>query len=183
MKVLLFALLTLGPLGFLVKDMPSEAELTQDTVVPYAQPIIIEPAGTTTSTSDAVTSTTAVAPEVRPTIPSTTDTSVADGAKCPEWWATAASMGWSADLLPTLDEVMWRESRCQADATNGADHGLVQVNWATWQHLVEGLGYTKQSLYVPAINLLIGRLIYQAAVDSNYRCPWSPWSASGNYCK
>ena len=49
--------------------------------------------------------------------------------------------------------------------------------------VTKGLGYTKQSLYVPAINLLIGRLIYQAAVDSNYRCPWSPWSASGNYCK
>ena len=183
MKVLLFALLTLGPLGFLVKDMPSEAELTQDTVVPYARPIIIEPAGTTTSTSDPVTSTTADAPEVRLTIPSTTDTSVADGAKCPEWWATAAAMGWPAELLPTLDEVMWRESRCQADATNGADHGLVQVNWATWQHLVKSLGHDKQALYVPAVNLFIGRLIYLAAVNSDYRCPWSPWSASGNYCK
>ena len=91
-------------------------------------------------------------------------------------------MGWPDELLPILDEVMWRESRCTPDATNGADHGLVQVNWSTWRPLVERFGYTKADLYVPAVNLFIGRLIYNAAVVSGYRCPWSPWASSGNYC-
>lgn len=176
MKLILFCLLTLGPLGFVLKDMPTELELVEEYATLSTVP------STTTSTTTPATTTTAASVIVRPTTPSTTDTSVADGAKCSEWWATARQMGWADDLLPVLDEVMWRESRCQPDATNGADHGLVQVNWATWRPLVESFGYTKADLYVPAINLLIGQRIYQAAVDSGYRCPWSPWSSSGNYC-
>lgn len=178
MKLILFVVLTLVPLGFLTKDIPSEAEL----VAEYATLATFPPAPTSTTTTTTEAPRTALTVAVT-TMPSTTVyLPVADGAKCPAWWDTAVSMGWPAELLPTLDRVMWNESRCQPDATNGADHGLVQVNWATWQHLVKGLGYTKQSLYVPAINLLVGRLIYQAAVDANYRCPWSPWYMSGDYC-
>lgn len=92
-------------------------------------------------------------------------------------------MGWPDELLPTLGRVMWNESRCQPDAISPTnDYGLVQVNWATWSQVVRDLGYTKESLLVPAVNLLIGRLIYQTALDAGYRCGWSPWYMSGDYC-
>ena len=180
MKLILFALLTIAPLGWLVKDMPTEYEMATEMSVPLHTNVTWVP--TTSSTSTTVPSRTVATVEVRPTTTSTPETSVADGAKCSEWWATASSMGWPDELLPILDEVMWRESRCTPDATNGADHGLVQVNWSTWRPLVERFGYTKADLYVPAVNLFIGRLIYNAAVVSGYRCPWSPWASSGNYC-
>jgi hypothetical protein len=120
--------------------------------------------------------------------PATTTTLVvsdtdAEGPRlCGEWWPTARSMGWPEELLPTLDRVMWNESRCQPDVVSATgDHGLVQVNWSTWAPLVESLGYGKQHLYTPAVNLLIGRLIYQAALDAGW-CGFDPWKSSGNYC-
>jgi len=56
-----------------------------------------------------------------------------DWAQCPQWWQLALDVGWPPDQLPTLDHVMWRESRCTEDAThrnaNGSvDRGLLQVN-------------------------------------------------------
>jgi soluble lytic murein transglycosylase-like protein len=78
---------------------------------------------------------------------------------------------------------MYNESRCQPDAVSPTnDYGLVQVNWKTWRHMVTDLGYTREHLLNPAINLLIGRLIYQEAINAGYRCAWSPWYMSGSYC-
>jgi len=177
MKLLLL-ILVVTPVGYLLKDMPTEYEIAVET----AEMQLTRPESTT-STSTTTTSTAAVQVlEVRPTTSGPTETSVADGARCPEWWDTARSMGWSEDHLETLDRVIWNESRCQPDATNGADHGLVQVNWSTWKPLVASLGYTKADLYTPAVNLLVGRLIYQTAVNMDYKCPWSPWYMSGSYC-
>ena len=60
-------------------------------------------------------------------------------ARCPQWWATAREAGWTDDLLPTLDYVMWRESRCLTSAHNttlnrdkSADIGLTQINDRSW---------------------------------------------------
>ena len=177
MKLILFAILTLVPFGYAVSELPPEDEVAVET-----ERLQLKAPESTSSTSTTVPSRTVATLEVRPTTTSTPEISVADGAKCSEWWATAASMGWPTDLLPILDEVMWRESRCIANATNGADHGLVQVNWSTWRPLIERMGYTKTDLYVPAVNLLLGRMIYNEAVAHGYRCPWSPWASSGEYC-
>ena len=103
-----------------------------------------------------------------------------DTAHCEQWFGHAIAMGWELDQLPVLDEVMWNESRCQADATNGADHGLTQINWRTWAPLVMELGYEKADLYHPAVNLLIARQIYEDA-DRRGWCPWKPWYMSGDY--
>jgi len=178
MKLILFAILTLVPFGYAVSELPPEDQVAIET-----ERLQLKAPESTSSTTTTVPTRTADSVVVRPTTTSTPETSVADGAKCSEWWATAASMGWPADLLPILDEVMWRESRCTPDATNGADHGLVQVNWSTWRPLAERMGFTKADLYVPAVNLLIGHMIYNTAVAHGYQCPWQPWASSGAYCR
>lgn len=182
MKTILFAILTLVPFGYAVSELPPEDQVAIET-----ERLQLKAPETTSSTPSTTTThgrvETVLGVTNLPTTTTTTELSVADGAKCSEWWGTAASMGWPTDLLPILDEVMWRESRCTPDATNGADHGLVQVNWSTWRPLVERMGYTKADLYVPAVNLLIGHMIYNTAVAHGYQCPWQPWASSGTYCR
>ena len=104
-----------------------------------------------------------------------------DTAKCEQWFGHALAMGWKIDDLPVLDEVMWRESRCDpTQVSDTGDHGLTQVNWRTWAPLVLELGYTKEDLQHPAVNLLIARQIYEDA-DRRGWCPWKPWYMSGTY--
>jgi hypothetical protein len=54
------------------------------------------------------------------------------GASCGLWWPVALDVGWPESELPTLDRVMWCESRCEPRAFNrsGAS-GLMQV-LASW---------------------------------------------------
>jgi len=109
-----------------------------------------------------------------------TSIDVLSNAKCPEWWATAATW-WPDDQLDTVDRIIWNESRCQADArSDTGDHGLMQINWATWSTFVTELGYTRDQLYVPDVNLLIGRLIAEEAERIGW-CPFQPWYMSGSY--
>lgn len=119
------------------------------------------------------------------TATTTTSTSVSYGwaGKCSEWWSTAVQMGWPERLLPTLGQVMWNESRCQPDATNGQDHGLTQINWHYHADRVHSFGYTKKDLYVPAVNLMIAYDIYLDALTTSGYCGWWPWNPSGNYCE
>ena len=120
------------------------------------------------------------------TVTTTTTTTVSYGwaGKCSEWWSTAVQMGWPEDLLPTLGEVMWNESRCQADAHNkrSGDYGLTQINWGYHDQRTHSFGYTKYDLYVPAVNLMIAYDIYLDALATSPNCGWWPWKASGNYC-
>lgn len=126
-----------------------------------------------------------VLPEVTVTTTTSTTAAVSVGwnGKCVEWWSTAVQMGWPERLLPTLGEVMWNESRCQADATNGKDHGLTQISWHYHADRVHSFGYTKNDLYVPAVNLMVAYDIYQDALNTSGYCGWWPWNPSGNYCK
>lgn len=69
-------------------------------------------------------------------------------ALCPEWWGLARMVGWHEEDLETLDQIMWRESRCmnvigetstQAahPQWNHADWGLMQINKKVHQQFVE----------------------------------------------
>ena len=54
-------------------------------------------------------------------------------ARCPDAWSLAARIGFPSHLLPTLDRVVYRESRCEptqlnAKDPNGGSIGLTQVN-------------------------------------------------------
>lgn len=61
------------------------------------------------------------------------------GALCPQWWDVAVQAGWTAKQLPTLDYIMYRESRCRRIAHNttlnkdgSEDYGLTQINDWSW---------------------------------------------------
>ena len=105
-------------------------------------------------------------------------------ARCEEWFGHAVAMGWEIEDLPTLDRIMWNESRCDPTAHGGnpeyGDHGLTQVYWRVWAPLVMELGYEREDLYHPAVNLLVARLIADDA-ESRGWCRWQPWAASGQY--
>ena len=104
-------------------------------------------------------------------------------ALCEEWWGTARSVGWPDELLPTLGDVMWHESRCDPTQTNPAteDAGLVQVNRYWHERRVNDLGYEWEYVYKPEINLYVGYQIYLEA-ERFWGCGWQPWTASGHRC-
>lgn len=100
---------------------------------------------------------------------------------CPEMVTIAASVGWPASELATLDMVMHRESRCLPDVHAGPEdgpvfarddsYGLLQINvkgdlWAARQ-AVCGLS-RRDTLFIPAVNLTCGLRLWEQS-------GWSPW--------
>jgi hypothetical protein len=101
-------------------------------------------------------------------------------ALCPQWWQTAVDVGWRESLLPTLDYLMWRESRCLPDQHNtkdpvGGSRGLVQVNgfWTPWL-ASKGIVKRSEGLFGPRRNLRAALAIYNYA-DARYDNGFGPW--------
>lgn len=116
-------------------------------------------ASTTTSTTSTTSTTT------------TTTTTVPRFGKCAQWHNLAVEQGWPEEELPQLDIVMWRESRCQPDAWNGHDAGLMQINQIHSAWITE-FGWTHpDDMFDPAKNL---HFAYRLWLDSG----WKPWSAT-----
>ena len=119
------------------------------------QPVVT----TTTTTTSSTTSTT-----------STTTTVVRTG-KCAQWHELAISVGWPEEELPTLDKVMWRESRCTPYAYSNSNYGLTQIN-QIHQGWVRELGWEyPKDLLDPAKNL---RFAYLLWADDG----WKHWSTA-----
>lgn len=104
-------------------------------------------------------------------------------AKCPQYWSLALKVGWRKQDLPTLDKIMFRESRCERTAVNaddpsGGSRGLLQINgfWTPWlkERGILSAPRASQGLFDPATNLLSGLHIYNYA-DSRYGNGWGPW--------
>lgn len=113
---------------------------------------------------------------------------VVPSALCPEWWQTAKDAGWEADLLPTLDQVIHKESTCRPDAYNpndpaGGSFGLTQINgyWCQsnkynpsgWLQ-AKGIVNTCQDLFDPVVNLRAAKALYIYSFD-RHGCGWQPW--------
>ena len=85
---------------------------------------ITDPPAATTSTSSTTSSTTTTTfvPALLPV-----------DHVCYDWLPMLLEAGWPADpdILATALTIMWRESRCQADADSGPDHCAFQIN-AFW---------------------------------------------------
>ena len=128
------------------------------------------------------TTSTTVAANARPftTVPATSTSSIPPSAKCPEWWAFAA-IYFDADELATVDEIIWRESRCQPDAISRTkDYGLMQINWAVWGDTINAHGFTHDDLLDPSVNIMWGFLIAHEAERIGW-CTFQPWYMSGTY--
>ncbi len=119
---------------------------------------------------------------------------VPDPRHCPQWWELARQAGWTDDLLPMLDYVLWRESRCDATAHNttlnrdgSADLGLTQVNDRSWclptryypNGYLQTVGVLStvgcEQLFDPTLNLRAAKAIFDYAQEKNGN-GWQPWS-------
>lgn len=126
------------------------------------------PAPTTTTTTSTTTTTTTVEVAPPPTVTTTTTTIPAGDWLCPEWIGLATEAGFPAEVLPTVDAVIHRESTCNPDAFNGEDpnggsRGLTQVNgiWLDWFLPDMGIAHTTDDLFDPLTNLRAAHAIWQ----------------------
>jgi hypothetical protein len=118
---------------------------------------------------------------------------IPDTRLCPQWWGLARQAGWTNDLLPMLDYVLWRESRCDATAHNttrnrdkSADLGLTQVNNRSWclptryypKGYLQTVGVLStvgcEQLFDPIHNLRAAKAIFDYAQEKNGN-GWQPW--------
>jgi hypothetical protein len=105
----------------------------------------------------------------------------------------ARQAGWTDDLLPALDYVIWRESRCDATAHNttlnrdgSTDLGLTQVNDRSWclptRYYPNGYLQTVgvlptvgcEQLFDPTLNLRAAKAIFDYAQQTHGN-GWQPW--------
>ena len=117
-------------------------------------------------------------------VTTTTTTLVPPDALCGQWWVTALAAGWSKDELPTLDRILYNESRCTNGLTSATnDIGLAQLNVSTWRHLWTGHGFTTEQVRDnPSLNLIYAKQVSLAAEAARW-CKWQPWHGfSGDYC-
>lgn len=113
------------------------------------------------------------------------------GALCPQWWDVAIQAGWTIDLLPTLDYIMYRESRCRRIAHNttlnkdgSQDYGLTQINDWSWCKPTkwQPKGWLQsvnvidscQDLFDPYLNLRAAKVIYDYSENSSGN-GFQPW--------
>ena len=93
--------------------------------------------------------------------------------KCGEWHDLAISVGWPEEEWKHLQQVIYRESRCQADAWNGADGGLTQINQIHKEWLSD-MGWTHPNdMFNPEYNLTFAFRLWETS-------GWKPWRFSGS---
>jgi len=93
--------------------------------------------------------------------------------KCGEWHDLAISVGWPEEEWKHLQQVIYRESRCQADAWNGADGGLTQINQIHTKWLSD-MGWSHpEDMFNPEKNLTFAFRLWETS-------GWKPWRFSGS---
>jgi|688.fasta_scaffold06631_31 hypothetical protein len=93
--------------------------------------------------------------------------------KCGEWHDLAISVGWPEEEWKHLQQVIYRESRCQADAWNGADGGLTQINQIHTKWLSD-MGWSHPNdMFDPEKNLTFAFRLWETS-------GWKPWRFSGS---
>lgn len=92
--------------------------------------------------------------------------------KCGQWYTTAIDAGWPESEWPTISKVMWRESRCDPNAWNGADAGLMQINRIHTRYVAEMGMVWPWDMFDPTSNLEYARSLWE-------RAGWEPWIFKG----
>lgn len=152
---------------------------TSTDVAAIAQPVIFDPrpylpAPTTTSTTVVVES-----------------MSVRYVDRCPEWRGLVESYGVTKEQLPFVMRIIYRESRCNADAINDTknrdgsiDYGLAQINDKTWclPTRYSSRGWLQERRIVQTCRDLLDAetnvraLVALMAYSSDRTgCPFTPW--------
>jgi len=144
----------------------------------------------TPSASQAPQPVTTVVQVTTSTTTTTTTTSAPPlDAACGRWWSLAGDVGFTLSEMPTLDRIIYRESRCddtQHNPTdpNGGSYGLTQINgfWCQPSRYYP-LGYLQTvgvlrdcvDLYDPMTNLRAAHALvtYSRSVGL---CSWSQWA-------
>ena len=160
-------------MAMLVAAIAAVVGFTNATWSVYGQP------DTTTTTVTYPTPATVIIPA----LPEHTATTVPRQIRCAEHWDSAIRAGWTTERATILlNSIVWAESRCLPDATNGKDHGLAQINYPTWGEQIENeLGLRKDHLYDPTLNLIVA--LHVATEAESYGWRWcQPWDASGDHC-
>lgn len=101
--------------------------------------------------------------------------------ECEQFSALAVNLGWPADQRTVLESVIKRESNCTPNAINrndpnGGSRGLMQINgfWTPW--LIErGIITSAKNLLQADVNLRAGLAIYNYGVE-RHGFGWGPWS-------
>lgn len=133
-------------------------------------------------------------PIVTTTIAATTTTTTTiaappSDARCGAWWSLARQIGFTESMLPTLDRIIYRESRCNRKAfnptdPNGGSHGLTQVNgfWCLPSRYypagyLQTLGVldTCADLYKPRVALRATMALIEYSRSAGL-CSWSQWA-------
>jgi len=105
------------------------------------------------------------------------------GSLCPQFWGLGVLAGFTVEEMVTVDELMWRESRCQPAAWNKEDpgtgsRGLVQINssWHGWLKR-QGIPIDRPAdLFKPAVNMAAARAIFNYSVTTHgYKHRFSAW--------
>ena len=101
--------------------------------------------------------------------------------ECEQFSALAVNLGWPADQRTVLESVIKRESNCTPNAINrndpnGGSRGLMQISgfWTPW--LIErGIITSAKNLLQADVNLRAGLAIYNYGVE-RHGFGWGPWS-------
>ena len=106
--------------------------------------------------------------------------------KCERWHKLALKAGFSKKDLPTLDYIMYRESRCGPRSIglnrdrNGkvwsSDYGLTQINNFSWITYLRDRNIVRKSsdLLHPLVNLKAAKALYDYSKERGN--PWRQWS-------
>lgn len=183
MRILLLLTMAITSISFSVEKERNEPSVAStETVTTIQEEVVSNTAGipvilveSTTTTTESTTTT---------TIPETTTTTtlyLPEDGKCTEWWEIAVSAGWPEELLPQLGRIMWSESRCLPDVVGTGAIGLTQIQWNAHRHWVEEIGYIRENLFIPVINLEVAWILYNKA-EKDYGCGFQPWYMSGDWC-
>jgi hypothetical protein len=135
------------------------------------------------------TGSTAASSSTLVTTTTTTTVHVSPDAQCPMWWSLALSVGFTAEQMPTLDRIIYRESRCDATQLNASDPNggsisLTQINmfWCLPSRYYPsgylqsvGVLNTCDDLYEPEINLRAA-LALVAYSESVGLSSWHQWA-------
>lgn len=91
---------------------------------------------------------------------------------CHQWHVPFLNAGWSEEQWGTAKWLIYRESRCTADAFNGVDAGLLQIN-EFHRPLVESFGLRfPEDMFDGETNLWVAYMLW---LDYG----WEPWIYEG----